>query len=67
MKWDEFNSLDQHKIPTLIVCPKCGKNIFMDNTAILTSFPPQCCYWCECGWTGYNYSMDLNAFYNLEN
>lgn len=67
MKWDEFNSLDQHKIPTSIECPRCGKNIFMDNTVIQASFLPQYHYWCECGWTGYSYSMDLSAFYNLEN
>lgn len=68
MKWDEFNSLDQHKIPTSILCPKCGKNIFMSgSTVILTWLPPKYCYQCECGWTGYSYSMDLSAFYNLEN
>jgi hypothetical protein len=68
MKWTNLQPIDfmdQHKVPTLIECPKCGKHIFLDNTVVLTSFPPQYCYWCECGWTGSSYSKDLSAYYDL--
>ena len=58
MKWEEFldeniESLYNGQVQTDIVCPKCGRNIYLDNTIILTSYPAKYKYWCSCGWGGY--------------
>ena len=56
MTWDEFlnTPIPQSKgqIETDIECPKCGRNVYLDNTIILTSYPAKYCYWCSCGWSG---------------
>lgn len=59
MKWDEIK--DQYPAETLntrlkktdIDCPECGKKIFKRTDIVLTSYPPQYQYECECGWVGY--------------
>lgn len=59
MEWDEFirqrDSFyiqDQLSI-TDIKCPMCGQYIFVDNSVILASNPPQRRYICKkCGWKG---------------
>lgn len=55
MKWNEFldNKLDfDHtgQIQTDIECPKCGRNIYLNTTIILTTYPAKYSYWCACGW-----------------
>ena len=60
MKWDEFNGLNLQvmhdgQVRTDIECPKCGEKIFWDSRVVLTSLPPQYCYWCTCGWKGNSY------------
>ena len=61
--WEEFKSERDKAVgyPTIITdytqvdvaCPKCGKAIYINNTLVLTSNPPQRQYRCfECGWTG---------------
>lgn len=57
MKWEEF--LDENiessyngQIQTDIKCPKCGRNIYLNNTIVLTSYPAKYSYWCSCGWVG---------------
>lgn len=37
---------------TNIKCPDCGRYIYRDHSAILTTYPPQFYYLCECGWHG---------------
>lgn len=59
MKWDEMK--DQYPASTFgtklektdIDCPECGKKIFKRTDIVLTSYPPQYQYECECGWVGY--------------
>ena len=57
MQWDEIE--DQYPAATLglektdIDCPECGKKIFKRTDIVLTSYPPQYQYECECGWIGY--------------
>lgn len=61
MKWEEFsrynpmpsNEDDRSKIKTTIVCPECGKQVYLDNTVVLASNPPSYRYYCECGWVDY--------------
>ena len=60
MTWNEFeNNIDLEKIfpnpleKTDIQCPKCGQYIYRRNDIVLTSYPPQYQYECECGWVGY--------------
>lgn len=39
---------------TNIKCPKCGAQIFRDNSEMLTSNPPKYKYIClTCEWNGY--------------
>ena len=56
MTWEEF--LDEtvaltKQVRTNILCPKCKRPIYMDETMILTSYPAKHRYWCSCGWVGY--------------
>lgn len=60
MNWKDFNSgeIDITNVGqalTDIRCPECGNFIFMDTTKVLTSYPPQYSYWCNCGWSGTSY------------
>lgn len=57
MKWEEFKNqsnifIDDRQVETLIKCPRCGNRIYLDNSVVLTSYPPQYRYWCKCGWEG---------------
>lgn len=63
MKWDEFNQLqmfngntDWRVTQTNLECPKCGKHIFLRNDIVLTTYPPQYSYFCECGWAGSSFT-----------
>ena len=38
---------------TNIDCPVCGKKIYKRTDIVLTSYPAQYQYECECGWVGY--------------
>lgn len=38
---------------TDIDCPICGKKISKRTDIVLTSYPLQYQYECECGWVGY--------------
>ena len=38
------------QVLTDIICPECGRNIYMDKTMVLTSYPEKYRYWCSCGW-----------------
>lgn len=61
MKWEEIEKEDPdtsfytNRIKTDIECPKCKKKIFKRTDIILTSYPAQYKYECECGWVGYAY------------
>ena len=58
MTWEEFHK----QIPTQlqyagreltdIDCPECGKKIWRRTDIILTTYPAQYRYECDCGWTG---------------
>jgi len=55
MTWDNFLAQNithnyDEQVKTDIDCPKCGKKIYFDTTVVLTSYPPQYKYWCDCGW-----------------
>lgn len=56
MTWEEI----EKKCPkvttreeTDIDCPECGKKIFKRTDIVLTTYPEQYQYECECGWVGY--------------
>ena len=60
--WNEYSSireaLDYITPPRSkvdVACPECGKQLWRRNDIILTSYPPQYKYECECGWTGYTF------------
>lgn len=58
MKWDEFQKYFpdiSNKELTEIECPKCGKHIWRRTDIVLTTYPPQYVYECECGWSGTAY------------
>lgn len=40
---------------TNILCPKCGQYIYRDLGTVLTTYPPQYRYECECGWSEVGY------------
>lgn len=57
MTWEEFlneniESPYNGQIRTDIKCPECGRDIYLNNTIILTSYPGKYAYWCSCGWHG---------------
>lgn len=60
MTWKEFTdsrdllyrTFGTNREPTDIDCPECGKKIFRRTDIVLTSYPPQYKYECECGWNG---------------
>lgn len=64
MKWDEWNEIGfdwdthffSHLKPTNIECPKCGKYVKMRTDIVLTTYPAQYQYECECGWIGYSHA-----------
>ena len=58
--WKSYNAKlpmnypeDREKVN--VACPECGKQLWRRNDIILTSYPPQYKYECECGWTGYTF------------
>ena len=58
MEWEQYKELTPEKInePKTQVdarCPKCGKKIWRRNDIVLTTYPAQHKYECECGWVGY--------------
>lgn len=61
MKWEEFDrmmpidSWSKYK-ETDVECPKCGKKVKMRRDIVLTSYPAQYQYECECGWVGYSHA-----------
>ncbi len=59
MEWKEFTGTKQRYVGfekysiTDIKCPDCGEYIYIDNSIVLTSNPPQHKYLCKnCGWEG---------------
>ena len=55
MTWEEvlnknIGSNYNGQVLTDIICPECGRNIYMDKTMVLTSYPEKYRYWCSCGW-----------------
>lgn len=59
MTWEEFKNqkpeenLFTNLIKTNIECPKCQKKLYKRTDIVLTSYPAQYQYECECGWIGY--------------
>lgn len=59
MKWEDVEkqypemSTCTNLQKTDIDCPICGKKIFKRTDIVLTSYPAQYQYECECGWVGY--------------
>lgn len=41
---------------TDIECPKCGKLVYKRTDIVLTSYPAQYQYECDCGWIGYAFT-----------
>lgn len=60
MKWSEIENYipeaSSNREKTDIECPKCGKYIYRCTDIILTSYPPQYRYECDCGWVGSGYA-----------
>lgn len=59
MKWDEFRKqcletdVVTNREETNIECPKCGRKLFKRTDIVLTTYPAQYQYECNCGWIGY--------------
>jgi len=59
MKWEEFKNIDSlttaydPREKTNIECPECGKKLWRRTDIVLTSYPAQYQYECDCGWVGY--------------
>lgn len=55
MTWQEFlnENIDWKytgQEQTDIECPRCGRNVYLDKSIVLTSYPEKYLYWCSCGW-----------------
>lgn len=61
ISWEEYKNMNLPQYlftdlqPTDILCPECGKKVYKRMNIVLTSYPPQYQYECECGWVGYAY------------
>ena len=61
MTWEDYKNrtvpeeLFVHRVKTDIECPRCRKLIWKRTDIVLTSFPPQYQYECDCGWVGYDF------------
>ena len=60
MKWEHFKNMMTaepfvflNRVETNVECPKCGRNLYERTDIVLTSYPAQYQYECECGWVGY--------------
>ena len=62
MKWEQYKYMMPHepvfldKVRTNIECPRCGKNLFQRTDIVLTIYPAQYVYECECGFVGYSHA-----------
>ena len=58
MKWEEYEKLMpsrpewQPRTQVDVECPKCGKKLWRRNDVVLTTYPEQYKYECDCGWWG---------------
>ena len=57
MTWEEFKYEAEPpeawgRIRTNIVCPKCGKDVYLRTDIVLTTYPQSFRYECDCGWYG---------------
>ena len=63
MTWEQFEQMNQYtqeysnKVLTNIECPKCGKKLSQRTDIVLTSYPCQYQYECECGFIGYSHAQ----------
>jgi len=64
MTWEEYQKVNpwnilelnnSNKEKTDIICPKCGKPVYVRTDIIKTSYPPKRQYECDCGWVDYSY------------
>lgn len=59
MDWDKLKKQYSETLTitnweeTVIECPKCGRKLFELTDIILTTYPAQYQYECNCGWIGY--------------
>lgn len=60
MTWEDYEKLRpikaeiyQARTQVDVKCPECGKKIWRRNDIVLTSYPAQYQYECDCGWVGY--------------
>lgn len=59
-KWEDYSSIKQtfdfitpSRTKVDVACPECGKQLWRRNDIVLTSYPAQYQYECDCGWIGY--------------
>ena len=57
MRWDEYkyknpaiDSTYNNRILVDVECPNCGRKIYKRTDIILTTYPAQYIYECDCGW-----------------
>ena len=62
MTWEDYQKLIpkndkvfKTRTQVDVKCPKCEKKIWRRNDIVLTSYPVQYQYECECGWVGYTF------------
>lgn len=62
MKWEQFKNMGMSEtiFPNLaktnVECPNCGKPLYQRTDIVLTSYPAQYQYECECGFVGYSHA-----------
>ena len=60
MKWDDYIKHELpmynpvYRVSTDVECPICGRKIWKRMDIILTSYPCEYQYECDCGWVGYH-------------
>jgi len=56
--WEEYTSIGKaydyflSRTQINVACPECGRPLWRRNDVVLTTYPEQYQYECDCGWRG---------------
>jgi len=72
MKWEDFDRDDTKPAKewpftkTNIQCPRCGEEVYLDSSKVLTTYPVKYAYQCKsCGWVGYSHNSWGGGLYDI--
>lgn len=61
-------NMARYKTKTICKCQRCGKDADVDDSIVLTSYPPKYSYHCpHCNYNGYVFCSETISTYTVEN